>query len=115
MNQPSSSTPSLHAASGLRLIPQPAFARPHLISQAATRPRKFSPQEGRALETLGHAIEYLADEYALECRSLPGCHKPPEIEAIRILMACSREVYFSGKPSPTLAEQLRGWLGLVRA
>ena len=32
-----------------------------------SRPRRLSPDTGRAIEMLGHAIEYLADEFALDC------------------------------------------------
>jgi len=116
MNQ-SRQTPSLVSTSGLSIVPIAPFAPPRLVSQATLRPRRFSPQDGRALELLGHAIEYLADEYALECRSrncdLSG--KPPEVQAIEMLMARSREIYFNGEPAPTLADRLRGWLGFARA
>jgi hypothetical protein len=85
------------------------------FSPSPIRPRRFSFQEGRALEILGHAIEYLADEYALACRSPSGPCKAPEVEAIELLMAHSREIYFNTKPAPTLLESLRSWLGLAPA
>ena len=42
---------------------------PRPVSRSSAQPRPFvrrlhSPESGRALEILGHAIEYLADEYA---------------------------------------------------
>jgi hypothetical protein len=115
MNQPTLPISSLQPASDLKLVHRSTFASQRGIPREAIRPRRFSPQDGRALEILGHAIEYLADEYALECRSPSGFGKPPQVEAIEILMTRSRDIFFSGKPSPTLAEQLRVWLGWARA
>jgi hypothetical protein len=66
---------------------------------------------------LGHAIEYLADEFTLDCmngrRSFAGT-LPPQIEAIEILKARNREVYFSCAEAPTLGERLRALLHLAR-
>jgi hypothetical protein len=80
--------------------------------------RLVTPQAGRALEMLGHAIEYLADEFTLDCmngrRSFVG-PVPPQIEAIEMLKARNREVYFSCPEAPTLGERLRSWLHLARA
>jgi hypothetical protein len=36
------------------------------------RTRRISPEAGRALEILGHAIEYLIDEYVHETKRLVG-------------------------------------------
>jgi hypothetical protein len=48
-----------------------------------------------ALEALGHAIEYLADEYALHAGRLAAIHAhDPQVEAIQILMAANRAVYY---------------------
>ena len=79
--------------------------------------RKISYQEGHALEILGHAIEYLADEYALECRSRDTVNhaKSGPVQAIELLMARSREIYLAGELVPTLAERLRLLLGFARA
>jgi hypothetical protein len=79
--------------------------------------RKISYQEGHALEILGHAIEYLADEYALECRSRNAVNhaKTGPVQAIELLMARSREIYLAGEPVPTFAERVRLWLGFARA
>ena len=69
------------------------------------------------MEMLGHAIEYLADEYALECRSWDHAERSPAgpVQAIELLMARNREIYFAAAPVPTLAERLRLWLGFARA
>jgi hypothetical protein len=65
---------------------------------------------------LGHAVEYLADEHALECMSerrrlAGGLH--PKIEAIELLMERNREVYYECPVIPTVRERLRTMLGLA--
>lgn len=54
------------------------------------RPRQ-SPEQGRALEILGHAVEYLVDS-----RLFDQWETPADAEAVHLLMACSRAV-FSGE------------------
>jgi hypothetical protein len=117
MNQPPRSLSLLSVLSGAGILPQCATVPPRMRFKSTSRPRRFSPQEGRALELLGHAIEYLADEYALDCRSPidSAFGKPPQVEAIEMLMARSREIYFCGEPAPTLTDRLRCWLGFARA
>jgi len=76
------------------------------------RPRKISREAGRALEMLGHAIDYLADEFALECmecKGTSGIH--PRQEAIELLMAYNREIYLACPEIPALGDRLRAWLG----
>jgi hypothetical protein len=70
---------------------------------------------------LGHAIEYLADEHALDClirpeRALAGrCNSMhPQIVAIELLKARNREVYFSCPEVMTLGDRLRAWLHVQR-
>jgi hypothetical protein len=72
--------------------------------------RRLSPEGGRALEILGHAIEYLADEYAID----PGDKGPlgnidPRIEAIQVLKALNRAIYFSGTEIQPAFGRLRRW------
>ena len=50
--------------------------------------RRTSPKQGRALEALGHAIEYLVDS-----RMCDAHESPADVEAVRLLMLCSREVF----------------------
>ena len=73
----------------------PLRALPNLVSPAdhslpSIRPlrRRPNPRQGRALETLAHAIEYLADMRLWEEYTLPG-----DAEAMRLLMHCSRSVF----------------------
>jgi hypothetical protein len=77
------------------------------------RRRKMSYEAGRGIEILGHAIQYLADEFALDCmdrsaRSQAWAH--PRLQAIDLLMASNREIYLSCPVAPTLAERLGYWL-----
>jgi uncharacterized pyridoxamine 5'-phosphate oxidase family protein len=52
--------------------------------------------DGRALEILGHAIEYLADEYALSAAQMGTLSSAdPQVEAIQMLMALNRQVYYA--------------------
>ena len=69
--------------------------------------RRIDPQSGRALEILGHAIEYLADEFVHEGGSLSACD--PRVDAIQLLMALNRQIYFACPEAPTLGESLRAW------
>ena len=64
---------------------------------------------------LGHAIEYLADEFSLECmnresRVAPGIH--PRVIAIEMLKARNREIYLSCPEMPSLGDRLMSWLHL---
>ena len=69
-------------------------------SSAQPRPfvrRRLSPEGGHALEILGHAIEYLADEYANDLADKgPLGSADPRVAAIQILKGLNRAVYYSG-------------------
>ena len=62
--------------------------------------RRITPEAGFALEKLGHAVEYLADEYVHEVGRQPvpdvasGCIDP-QVQAMQLLMAANREVYYA--------------------
>lgn len=60
---------------------QQQFKRP-------TEPRRPSPTQGRALEILNHAIEYLVDSRLDETWDTPA-----DAVAVHTLMACSRAVF----------------------
>jgi hypothetical protein len=72
------------------------------------RRRKISPRSGKALEVLGHAIEYLTDEHL----HLGGTFRldDPHSEAVKILMAANRAVYFECPEVPTFRERCSAWL-----
>jgi hypothetical protein len=73
--------------------------------------RRTTPEAGFALEILGHAIEYLADEYVHEAGLLPSIHSgDPRVEAIQLLMAANRQVYFACPLAPSLYQRVVGRL-----
>jgi hypothetical protein len=73
--------------------------------------RRLSPEGGRALEILGHAIEYLADEYAADPKEKgPLGNADPRIEAIQVLKALNRAVHFSGTELEPFFRRMRRWL-----
>ena len=78
------------------------------IDAGARVHRRISPQAGHALEILGHAIEYLIDEYVHDGGSFSD--GDPRLEAIEILMSLNRQAYFACPEVPTLRERLRAWL-----
>ena len=65
--------------------------------------RQISPPAGCALEILGHAIEYLTDQYVHERERFSACD--PEVEAIQLLMSLNRQVYYECPVIPTFAER----------
>jgi hypothetical protein len=72
------------------------------------RRRRITPQAGRALEILGHAIEYLSDEFVHEGK--PFTAENEQIKAVQLLMALNRQVYFECPVVPTLADRFRAVL-----
>jgi hypothetical protein len=60
------------------------------------RPRRITRESGRALEVLGHAIEYLADEYAFNIVQFGKLERgDPRVDAVHLLMGFNREVYYA--------------------
>ncbi len=74
--------------------------------------RSLAPKAGRALEILGHAIEYLADEYVRD--DSPAEAKEGRLQAIQMLMALNREIYLSCPVAPDWGERLRTLLRMGR-
>lgn len=93
-------------------IPASAPAVPTESVQPKRR-RRISPQAGQALEILGHAIEYLADEFVHEGREIPA--RNGRLQAVQLLMAVNRQVYFECPEVPTLGERCRALLHLHTA
>jgi hypothetical protein len=77
------------------------------------RRRRITPQAGRALEILGHAIEYLADEFVYAGGSF-SAHNP-QVEAVQLLMGLNRAIYFDCPEVPTFADRWRTLLHLRAA
>lgn len=94
------------------------FARLALAPVAASGPgvlrrRRISPQAGHALEILGHAIEYLTDEYVHAGGSFSA--HDGQVEAVQLLMAVNRQIYFDCPEVPSLGERWRSLLHLRTA
>ncbi len=70
--------------------------------------RSIDPESGRALVILGHAIEYLADEFVHEGGSFTS--NRGQVDAIQLLMAVNRKIYLSCPETPTFAKWLRSFL-----
>jgi hypothetical protein len=73
--------------------------------------RQLTPAEGRALEILGHAIEYLADEY---CASTENKGRfagtDPRVQAIQTLKTLNREIYYSAAEVQPALQRIRNWV-----
>jgi hypothetical protein len=67
--------------------------------------RRIPPVSGHALEKLGHAIEYLTDEYIHE--GCIGGFESHRLEAIQMLMAANREIYYECPIVPTLWQRIQ--------
>ena len=96
-------------------FPHPATAS--AVSSTARvrsgRRRRITPQAGRALEILGHAIEYLADEFVYQGGSFSA--HDSQLEAVQLLMALNRQVYFECPEIPSFGERCRALLHLHTA
>jgi hypothetical protein len=108
---PSSNLITLAGSSRAIALPSTATA-----AFALSRRRKMTQEKGRAVEMLGHAIEYLGDELSLErptCLPVEPLWRHPQIEAIQLLMARNREVYMSCPEVPSLHDRLNELLTLA--
>jgi hypothetical protein len=76
----------------------------------ARRRRRISPEAGRALEILGHAIEYLGDEFADPAGSLNSLNA--QMEAVQLLMEINRQIYFQCPEVPSMGTRWRELLHL---
>jgi hypothetical protein len=86
----------------------PAAASAASAPAATKRARRIGPEAGHALEILGHAIEYLSDELVHNGGELTA--QNPQVEAVQLLMALNRKVYFSCPVVLTLRERLQALL-----
>jgi hypothetical protein len=76
----------------------------------AGRRRRIDARAGHALEILGHAIEYLTDELYYESTTILANN--PKLEAVQLLMALNRQVYFECAEVRSLSERWRSILRL---
>jgi hypothetical protein len=98
-------------ATSTSTLPVPRQSAAATVTHTVSRRRRIDPRSGHALEILGHSIEYLADEYVHQGGSL--CAHNGQVEALQLLMAANRAIYFACPEVPTLGERLRRWLGLT--
>jgi hypothetical protein len=101
------------AAAATTGFPMQVSSNVTTVSPTPNRRRRIDPRAGRALEKLGHAIEYLTDEFVHEGGSLSA--KDPQLEAVQLLMTANRKVYFECPEVPTFAERWRSLLWLHEA
>ncbi len=101
---------SFSTASG---FPLPASTSTAGARPGALRRRRISPQSGRALEILGHAIEYLTDEFVHAGKSFSA--HDAQLEAVQLLMGINRQIYFECPEVPSLGERWRALLHLRTA
>lgn len=85
-------------------------ARAASVSPSEQRKRRIDRESGRALEILGHAIDYLTDEMIYSGSELAT--RRGEILAVQLLMARNRQIYLACPVVPTLRERLQAWLHL---
>ena len=79
----------------------------------SNRRRRITPVAGHALEILGHAIEYLTDEYVHQGGDMSPRNGP--LEAVQLLMARNREIYYECPEVVTVGDRLRAMLHLGAA
>jgi hypothetical protein len=78
------------------------------IQSQRIKSRRITPQAGRALEILGHAIEYLTDEFVHREGTLSANNA--QLEAVQMLMAVNRQIYYDCPEAVGLSERLRTFL-----
>ena len=70
--------------------------------------RRISPEAGRGLEMLAHALEYLTDEFVRD-----GCRFADDqgrLQAIQLLASLNRQIYFACGIEPGLREWVQSFL-----
>ena len=99
---------TMAASSGVCSFSIGAAAPAAGADRRASRRRRISPEAGRALEILGHAIEYLTDEF-VHAGGAVSAHDP-QVQAVQLLMGLNREIYFNCPEVPSLVERFRTWM-----
>jgi hypothetical protein len=90
--------------------PAISASRADTLCAALKRRRSINPQAGHALEILGHAIEYLTDEFIHEGGSFSADNG--QLQAVQLLMALNRQVYFECPEVPSLKKRILAFLHL---
>lgn len=84
------------------------FAHPLAVPCIQAARRRISPEAGRALEILSHAIEYLTDEFVATTGSLVATRD--RLEVIDVLMSANRRIYDECPAIPPLSRRFSDWL-----
>lgn len=105
---PNSPPRSISSSSPVSLAAPDPLAKP-----CRSRRRRISPEAGRALEILGHAIEYLSDEFVHSGGTLSALNA--QVEAVQLLMAINRKIYLACPEVPGLGERWRALLHMREA
>jgi hypothetical protein len=67
--------------------------------------RRITPEAGRGLEKLGHALEYLTDEFVHDgCSVIEDCGR---LQAIQILAGLNRQIYFACEVQPSIRARVQ--------
>ncbi len=98
------------AATGTSIPPFQSVPPAPTPRQHAHRRRRIDPASGHALEILGHAIEYLSDEFVHEGGALDAHNA--QVQAIQLLMALNRLVYMDCPEVPSFWERASSFLHL---
>ena len=97
------------AATTTTSFPVSVSARAEDVTHAvANRRRSISPQAGRALVIVGHAVEYLTD--GIVHQGGPFSAHGGELEAVQLLMAVNRQIYFECPEVPPLSKRIFSFL-----
>jgi len=86
---------------------QPAAPSPDGLNQVSPVRRRSGVQQGRALEILAHAVEYLVDS-RMFLIDQPATRA--DAEATQILMLLSREVFFECAAVVPPVRRLKLWI-----
>jgi hypothetical protein len=91
-------------------FPIPASIESAISEYVRPKHRRITPRAGHALVKLGHAIEYLTDEFLYENTIFSV--NSSLLEAVQMLMALNRAVYYECPEVPTIGERWRSMLHL---
>jgi hypothetical protein len=100
------------AASTITGFSMPASALAVPLAHERTN-RRITSRAGRAREILAHAIEYLTSENVHTDLSFSARNE--QLEAVQLLMALNRQVYFECPKAPSFSERCRAMLHLIAA
>ena len=119
MMQTAAESPAFETASPIRSTnaSRPRTQLTGIQLLPSRRARRIAPEQGRAIEKLAHAIEYLTDELTLQCMTArsESFQPQPTLAAIELLKRCNREIYLACPPIPTFTERMRHWFGRTPA